>query len=415
MKGSKFRGVLMSIVIIALMCAGTAQAQTPPLKFFKNYFLTGDHLARGVSLWRKGGLDGKASVNISVSGVPSGADVVAAFLYIQTAERVQWSGINHVKFRGNDLGPGGSSLAKALNWNDATAPCWSVNFPGGRRLVTYRADVLPYFPLDTTGTADTNPSFGKLKVNGLHRLIVPDFGIQFGDDDEGGIERVNHLGPRAIGASLVIIYRDPTKPFRSIVIYDGGSTKRALATMTQPLQGFYQSSTLADPIASLSMVVGDGRPFLSEKVLLSKTSSSNPFASFTNPFISADGAKWDTPTFNLTGKFPRNASTAIVKVEPHLVPDCVSFSAMILDTTVQDSDNDGLLDAWESASTSGTLVDPKGQRLPDLHAMGAHWDRRDLFVEVGAMTATPGTTYGPPDERPVCRARLRDGSERTQS
>jgi hypothetical protein len=51
--------------LIALCCLGLvvlaarpAQAQEP-LALFKNYFVTGDYVVRGASLWRKG-IDGKA-------------------------------------------------------------------------------------------------------------------------------------------------------------------------------------------------------------------------------------------------------------------------------------------------------------------------------------------------------------------
>ena len=55
------------------------------------------------------------------------------------------------------------------------------------------------------------------------------------------------------------------------------------------------------------------------------------------------------------------------------MPDCLYYSAIILSTTVQDSDGDGLLDIWET--TSG-LTDPDGQPLPDLAAMGARRTQR---------------------------------------
>ena len=121
------------------------------MQFFKNYFITGDYAVGGASLWQKGEVNGKASVQIAVPGVPDGADILAAYLYVQTAETDQWSGIDHAKFNGYDLGPGSSSLAKALNWELATTPCWTVAYPGGRRLVTYRADVLRFLPIGTNG------------------------------------------------------------------------------------------------------------------------------------------------------------------------------------------------------------------------------------------------------------------------
>ena len=136
-----------------------AQQQPGPLSFFKNYFITGDYAVGGASLWRQGSVDGKAVVQISVTGVPEGADILAAYLYVQTAETAQWSGIDHATFNGSDLGPGSNSLAKALNWDLATTPCWTVAYPGGRRLVTYRADVLRFLPIGPYGKL-ASPSDG---------------------------------------------------------------------------------------------------------------------------------------------------------------------------------------------------------------------------------------------------------------
>ena len=68
---------------------------------------------------------------------------------------------------------------------------------------------------------------------------------------------------------------------------------------------------------------------------------------------------------------------------------------MILSTTVQDSDGDGLLDVWE-LNTNDTLKDPNKQPLPNLGdpAMGAKVDHKDLFVEVGYMRTFGDTIYG---------------------
>jgi hypothetical protein len=377
---------LLALVVGALvlpMASTQAVAQAPaPLSFFTNYFVTGDYEVAGTSLWRKG-VGGRATASIAVDGEPEGADIVAAFLYVQTAEVVQWSGIDHATFKGNDFGPGNASLAKALNWEQATRPCWSVALPGGRRLVTYRADVLRFFEVDDNS--------GKLAINGSHTVSVPDYGYTFGDDDELGIEAVGNTGARAVGASLLIVYRDPDMPFRGVVIYDGGFTKRAFATMLQPLAGYYQAS--GDPAARLTAIVGDGRPYLSERVRV------NGQTVATNPFTSSDGAKWDNPTFNLSSAVvPANSSSATVEIAPNgLLSDCVSASALVMSVNVQDGDGDGLVDVWEQAAN---LTDPLGQPLPNLGAMGATVGVKDLFIEVGAMVAGANTAYGP-DTKPA--------------
>src|SRR5215467_12341096 len=115
-----FRSVVLFflLIIIALVegQSGVHAAGASPLSFFKNYFVTGDYVVGGASLWRKG-VNGVATAAIPISGVPATADILAAFLYVQTTEKAQWSGINHASFNGNDLGPGAASLAKALNWD----------------------------------------------------------------------------------------------------------------------------------------------------------------------------------------------------------------------------------------------------------------------------------------------------------
>jgi VCBS repeat-containing protein len=366
--------VFCAVVIALLTQSGLSATGATPLSFFKNYFVTGDYVVGGASLWRKG-VNGIATATIPVSGVPATADVLAAFLYVQTAEKTQWSGIDHARFNGADLGTGSASLAKALNWESATPPCWSVAWPGGRRLVTYRADVLRFLPVDTNG---------KFAVNRAHSIQVPDWGSTYGDDDETSTEKATWNGARAIGASLVIVYRDSSKPLNAIVIYDGGFTKSALGTMNQPIAGFYQASSVA-PVAKMTHIVGDGRPFLSETLSLDGQTIA------VNPFASTNGPKWDTPTFSLNGKLAGDAASATVRVEPQgWLPDCLSWSAIVFSTTVQDTDNDGLLDVWE---THSGLVDPNGQPLPNLSAMGANPFARDLFVEVGFMTSA-ATTYG---------------------
>ena len=361
------RPLLAAVMGALLLQIGGARisAEPPVLNHFKNFFLTGDYVVGGTSLWRKG-VGGRAAQTIEVSGVPDNADIVAAFLYVQTAEVSRWSGIDHARFNGVDLGAGTASVAKALNWESATPPCWSVAWGGGRRLVTYRADVLRFLPIGQNG---------KTSVNGGHSIEVPDFGISFPDTDEIGAEIGSERGPRAIGASLVVVFRDSTHPFRGIVIKDGGVTKHAFDTMNLPISGFYQAAT--HPSAKVSTLVGDGRPFLSERVRFNGQVIAN------NPFASTAGPKWDNPTFRNLPVLP-GASTASLQVAPNgLLSDCLSFSAVVFSTEVQDSDGDGLIDVWESSNT--TILDPNGQPLPNLRAMGADPGQKDIFIEVGYM------------------------------
>jgi hypothetical protein len=77
---------------------------------------------------------------------------------------------------------------------------------------------------------------------------------------------------------------------------------------------------------------------------------------------------------------------------------CRSIAAIIFSTRVADVDGDGLPDGIEDASKGlsdpPTLASPGGTPLPNLNKMGASSSHKDLFIEVNAMWAAPGTSYG---------------------
>ncbi len=73
---------------------------------------------------------------------------------------------------------------------------------------------------------------------------------------------------------------------------------------------------------------------------------------------------------------------------------CKSWSAIVFSTTVEDTDNDGLLNIWEESTTGSLVTDPNGQTLPPLGSMGANPDIKDLFVEIGFLHAPQAKTYG---------------------
>ena len=66
--------------------------------------------------------------------------------------------------------------------------------------------------------------------------------------------------------------------------------------MNQTIDGFYQAS--ASPAARMTHIVGDGRSGVSEKVLF------NGQLIATNPFVGAEGPKWDNPTFDRLCRCP---------------------------------------------------------------------------------------------------------------
>lgn len=363
------RALLAAVIGAVLLHAGTVRtsAQADALSFFKNYFITGDYVVGGVGLNGKG-IGGVATDSIEIAGVPANTDIVAAFLYWQavTNQNTPDAGSLGATFKGNPLSSVDGPFGKELG--TGTPTCSSSgggtgSARGSKRTFTYRAEVLRFFDVDDVVGSE---NYGKLIVNGPHQVQVP---------DGGGVE--------ALGASLVVVYRDPTKELSAIVMYDGSYTMdQSTEGMSQTIQGFYDGGTSA----KLTHIVGSGQLNKSEILRFNGT----PVA--TNPFVSALGAQWDNPTFELTPDADLSQVTTSVDHEGFNSFDCLTWSAIVYRTTVNDTDGDGLLDIWESSTS--TLFDPNGQALPNLHAMGADPDQKDLFVEIGYMEAADGTTYG---------------------
>ena len=380
------RSLLVAItaaIVLHQSAAPRAVVVTPEaLTFFKNYFVTGDYVVGGVGL-RGRGVSGLALGSIQVSGVPEvdghpTADILAAFLYWQVVSTDTLgpdSGSVGVTFRGSPLSSVDGPFGKALS-TVGTAPCWasggSAGSSGGsKRTYTYRADVLRYFDLD--------PLSGKPVVNGAHQVQVPDSG-----SNGNGV-------PLALGASLVVVYRDPAKPFSAIVLYDGGFTlDNSTRTMNQTIKGFYQSADGPDRPdgtgklgveGKLTHIVGSGQANKSETLWFNDV----PLGS---PFTASAGPSWDNPTFPVW--VPPASAQVTTSVNPS--NDCLTWGATVFRTEVQDTDQDGLLDIWESSATP--ILDPLGQPLPNLKAMGADPFVKDLFVEIGYMKADAETLYG---------------------
>ena len=135
---------------------------------------------------------------------------------------------------------------------------------------------------------------------------------------------------------------------RGIVIYDGGFTMdQGSDSVNQTIGGFYQAST-NNPSAQMSLIVGDAQPNFPERLRF------NGFE-LTNPAIGSTLGPWDSPTWNVSQYLPGDASSASVVLDHVGTPyDCLTGGVMILGTTVQDADFDGLLDDWETSEAGYT-------------------------------------------------------------
>jgi len=228
MLGLAARGAQAQELTLALAQAQAPAPAAPNVPVFsKNYFVTGDYLVSGVGLKGKGGADGFArdSIVVAATALPDNAEPVAAFLYWASVvtQSNKSAGLTGAQFNGQDI----ATLTKVLN-PLGTSPCWSsggaTGSPdGSKQMIYHRADVLRYLNHDATG---------RLVAPGTYQVKLPDSGS------------TGNEVTFTLGASLVVIYRDPSKPLTSIVIYDGGySMNNATQSMTQTIRGFYQAST----------------------------------------------------------------------------------------------------------------------------------------------------------------------------
>src|ERR1700758_2758682 len=359
------RKVISTLYVLALLLligfGQTGFGQTP-LSFSNNYFVTGDYVVAGVGL-RGLGVNGYATKqftmpdanSVPAPGVPLGADIVAAFLYWETVESSQTTFAGQHGFFRPVIqgGPAtGYPITGVLLGNPNAPVSWSSggcsgNSQGSKTMRTYGADVRMFLPQDSKG----NPL-----ANGTYEVSLADSGSNGGGS------------PLTLGASLIVIYRalTPSLPLTSVVIYDGAfAPANGSSTVTQSLQGFYQAA--ASPISKLTHIVGNGQNNKSETVSLNGVNLPSLYCTGPagvsvcakgNPpnlpaFPGYYNGSWDNPTWSTSNGIPVNTvnandASATTMVTPSSSNSgCVSWGAVIFSTTVQNTDNDGILDVWK--------------------------------------------------------------------
>jgi hypothetical protein len=387
-----------ALLTLCLALSATAARADAGLRYFKNYFVTGDYVSAGVALRGAGGSNGLATGQIRITQgtgpgkLPAGAEVIAAYLYWQT---VAPSGtpapsvLQGAKFKGQDL----SQIAVQLG--GGAPPCVpgvieSNAVRATKSTWSYRADVLRFFP--RRRPANTSQPV-VAEVAGSHEVVFPEK------------SKTNQL-PSTLGAALVIVYRvsgydaasnyqKPKMPLRSIVLYEGGATvNNSSRQFGLTLEGFYEASRTA-PAARMTQILSNGLPVNLPRLFLRSTKSAadnRPF--LTLPLLSLGG--FTVATTDALPLEPGAMKATFTLEGGGIGPcDCQTWSAIVLSTEVQDRDGDGLLDVWESKNEwtnkparlgnvygAWPLKDPNGTELPNLQAMGASPTVQDVFVQI---------------------------------
>ena len=360
------------------------------LNFYNNWFLTGDYAVAGTGLKNTGGI---GTINISgvpcTSGVgPSAAIVpctsagavpaypIAAFLYWETVENTPTAAAANGVFDG-------SPITGLVMGSDASTACL-VNGPQ-QTLRAYRADVLRFLPFDTTNHLR--------RANGAHSVTL-------GNAISGN---TGVLPSGTLGASLVVIYRVVVAgkplimPLRSVVIYDGEKTlSKSNSSLIQNIAGFYQAAGPAGPQPTMTQIAGNGQSSFNTVLRVNHDNIG------THQFPGSAGPNWDNPTYNIS--LNKNDSSYTTEMDAENNATCLAFGAIITSTPVVDSDNDGILDVWESGgihrntqsspATFGSCADYPKEPCVNLPAMGAKNGVQDIFLQLDWMHGFGDRTGG---------------------
>ena len=410
--------VLGLLLVSGFAQSGFAQSANGPLNFGNNFFVTGDYVVAGAQGMNTNfASDGTTTGTITIPDanpgiqpgptstciingipktncVPAGAEILSALLYWQTVEKVGQPGTGQNGFFRPVFNGGpktGYPIAgEALQSHSSV----SFSFGGcsgtstGKVVQTYRANVRGYLRQDASGN---------FLANGTYEVRLPSVGP---------------TTPLTLGATLVIIYRvlSPDVPLNSIVIYDGGFADNTSLNMMQTVQGFYEAAQ--NPVSRLTHIVGGGKNNKFQDVYLNNIKLPHLYGSgqpFPGYYGGATGYGWDNTTWtfgpnsNPPGVVPGTASATTMVVPASSQGGCVSWGAVIVSTTVQNTDNDGLLDVWKAppnspnrpgycdASVSEGVCNPGDPSWTDLPGavLGMPGNTHpDVFVQLDYMCTT---------------------------
>src|SRR5258708_2990067 len=255
------RGILsfLAVGLLLLFAQPHTTAQgSDALAISGEYLITGNYVVGGVDLVSSTSKNGFATGTIRISGVPDNPDIVAAYLYWETISSniAQHKG---VKFRGSDVGV---AVANTRPLVDPSASCrvgGSANTSFS--ITTFRADVLHLLParVDISGK-----TVGKRLVNDADLLAahLPSNTVTL--PEKGSANQV----PQSAGASLFVVYRDPTLPLTKIVAYDGLFMPSGPGgVMTQTLRGFWKSASRKPGTSRFTPIVSSGAPNGTDQLL----------------------------------------------------------------------------------------------------------------------------------------------------
>jgi hypothetical protein len=205
-------------------------------------------------------------------------------------------------------------------------------------------------------------------------------------------------------------------PLRAVALYLSGLVSpKSSAGLTQTIGGFYDATGGAKS-AQMTQIVANGQPGFGSTIYV------NGVPVGTNAFTGLAGGKWDNATFDISSvlgaeQAPRGSYQTQVTSSGNQT--CFSWGAIVTSTLVNDSDNDGLLDTWETNglhlnpgdathnATFGGCADYPSDPCENLPAMGAYYKTPDIFLQLDWMKGgngavlNDGKVYSPHDHTPA--------------
>jgi pimeloyl-ACP methyl ester carboxylesterase len=290
---------------LAQLAPAASPAPSDNLTQFKTYTVNGDYVVAGV------GVRGTGTGTINVSGIPSGVQIVAAYLYWETLGNGQ-------------VGNFGGRAISGIPLGTVTSPCWLPPL-----ITVYRVDATSY--ISSTG-------------NCAYQVSFPD-------------SHDFSVAPSTEGASLLIVYQRSDLPRKTIVIYDGAYTQTSgTPSFNLTLRGFMSASTGA-PQAKLTHIVGDGQSF--SKTL---TIDGVVFGAPLNPFPGAQGQLWDNPTYDVSSLIAPGAASVTTSVQwpnmPGTPNDCLTWGAVAFSTVIDGGNGVDLLDPVSELLSGPDVIAP---------------------------------------------------------
>jgi hypothetical protein len=459
-------GLSALAVLLVIGFAQAALAQNdPPLNFGNNFFVTGDYVVAGAVGINQLVVNNLTTGTITVpdanpgitgaTSVPTGAQIVAAFLYWETVESNNNLGAGNSGFflpmtisnAFGAAGPPNGGLGykiQGVNVSPNSNVAWSKGgCPGtstGRVVSVYRADVRSLLPVDGNGNVLAGSSGAPQK----YQVTLP--------------SSSNGSPPITLGATLVVIYRVLSEdvPLNSIVIYEGAFGQSTINVpssliMLRTVQGFYDAA--ATPVNRLTHIVGGGQNNKFQTAYFSSDPSNlialpslygSGQAAFPGYYVNWDNPTWTFgdpnypypanpvgpnssgapyPTPNLAANpIQEDAASATTKVVPSTSQQgCVDWGAVIVETRVKNRDNDEILDSWKTTAppgycdaalnngvcTVGNTSDPGWVALPGAQLGTAGNPHPDIFVQLdyvcqnkksGANACDTGYSFQPADD-----------------